>query len=83
MAGRVPSPARAPAVPVVSAAVGAGADRRAIFNSRVSMDPVIRGAGGGGVGQPRALSHVQGLVSLVAVALLAPEVGEVGAGIRP
>ena len=79
----VPFNARAPAVPVASATVGAGAGPRSITHARVPVDPVVRGAGGGGVGQPSALSHVRGLVSLVAVALLAPEVGEIGAGIRP
>ena len=79
----MPSNARVPVVPVASTAVGAGAGPRAIAHPRMPVDPVVRGAVEGGMGQPRALSHVRELVSMVAVALLAPEVGEVGRGIRP
>ena len=62
----VPSNARAPAVPVASAAVGAGAGPRAIAPSRMPVDPDVRGAVEGGVSQPRALPHVRELVSMVA-----------------
>ena len=64
MAGRVPSPARAPAVPVISATVGAVAGPKAIGDSQVSVPwesvrPVVRGGVEGGVGLPRALSGVR------------------------
>ena len=71
MAGRGSSHVRAPAVPVVSAAVGAVAGSKAIGDSRVSVPrgsvgPVVRGGVKGGVGLARALSDVGEPVSLVA-----------------
>ena len=80
----MPSNACAPAIPVASAVVGAVATPRAIAHSRVTVDPVVRGGAiEGGVDPPRDLSHFRELVSMVDVVLLAPEVGEVGGGVRP
>ena len=74
----VPYNARTSAPPVANAAVGAVAGLRAIAYSWMPVDPVVRGTIEGGVGQPRALSHVRELMPVVAAALLASEVGEVG-----
>lgn len=51
-------------------------------NARMSVDPVVREAVEGGVGQLQALSHVGAMVSLVAGPVLTPEVGDVGLRIR-
>ena len=71
MAGRASSHDRTPAVPVVSAEMGAVAGPRAIRDSRVSVPwgsvgPIAQGGNEGGVRLSQALPDVRELVSQVA-----------------